>query len=367
MKIGILGTIWLNIPPEGYGGTEEVLYNLTNGLSDRGHQVSLFGPATAKVRGTVIPTVDKPLRDQNIEWTNISYILQHITAAFDRAGEFDLLHVHLNKSQDYLALPLAVNSAVPVVFTLHFKVPTPAYKPDRYMLLHKYRAFPFTSISDSQREADLNFIATVYNCLDLSRFPFSDKTDDYFVWLGKVNPVKGTKEAIKAAKMANVKLYVLGAVDEAEPALKAYYEQEVKPLIDGERIIWKGELGSEEKARLLGGAKGFLNPILWDEPFGLVMAESQAVGTPVISFRRGAALELIIDGKTGYLVDTVDQMVEKIKIIDKIDRRACRKNIEENFIIEKMIDGYEKAYEIAIKNWSTYLEKQKSLLKQNIS
>ncbi len=363
MKIGIVGTIWLNIPPKGYGGTEDVLYNLANGLVERGHQVSLFGPKTAKVKGTVIPTVEKPLRDLNVEWTNVAYILHHITAAFDRAEEFDLLHVHLNKSQDYCALPLAVFSPVPVLFTLHFKLPTPTYKQDRYAILHKYRALPFTSISDSQRGVGLNFVATVYNSLDLKKFPFSEKSDDYFVWLGKVNPVKGTKEAIKAAKMAGVKLYVLGAVDEAEPTLHAYYEEEIKPLIDGEQIIWMGEVEVEEKARLLGGAKAFLNPILWEEPFGLVMAESQAVGTPVISFRRGAAPELVVDGKTGFLVDTVDQMVEKMKQIDKIDRKACRKNIEEKFTIAKMIDGYEKAYQTTRQHWNTYLNGAKESIK----
>ena len=155
-------------------------------------------------------------------------------------------------------------------------------------------------------------------------------------------------------------------MDGGVPEYFRYYEDEVKPLIDGKQIIWVGELGIEEKAQIIGNARGFLSPILWDEPFGLVMAESQAVGTPVISFRRGAALELVIDGKTGYLVDTVDQMVEKIKDIDKIDRKACRKNIEDKFTMDKMIDGYEKEYEITIKKWGSYLGEQKELIKQSI-
>lgn len=366
MKIGIVGTIWLNIPPEGYGGTEEVLYNLTNGLVDNGHQVSLFGPATAKVKATVIPTVEKPLMDQNVEWSNVSYILNHLTTAFDKASQFDILHVHLNKSQDYMALPLAMHSDVPVLFTLHFKVPTPTYKKDRYFVLHKYRRLPFTSISDSQRDSGLNFVATVYNGLDLKKFPFSENSDDYFVWLGKVNPVKGTKEAIAAAKKAGVKLLVLGAVEVADPTYLTYYEQEVKPLIDGRQIVWVDELGFLEKVKILGRAKAMLNPILWDEPFGLVMAEAQAVGTPVIAFRRGAAKELVIDGKTGFLVDNLYEMAEKMKLVDRIDRRECRKNVEAKFTIENMIDGYERAYEITRVNWQHYLDEQRALLKQGI-
>lgn len=366
MRIGIVGTIWLNIPPSGYGGTEEVLYNLTNGLVDKGHKVSLFGPATARVKGLVIPTIDKPLREQGVEWTNFPYILNHITTAFDHASEFDILHIHLNKSQDYCALPLAVYSKTPVLFTLHFKVPTATFRKDRFLVLHKYRALPFTSISDSQREKEMNFIATVYNALDLNNFPFQDNPQDYFVWIGKVNPVKGTKEAIEVAKKAGIRLYVVGVIEEGVPEYLKYYEDEVRPLIDGKQIIWVGELNTYEKAKIVGNARAFLNPILWDEPFGLVMAEAQAVGTPVISFKRGAALELVLDGKTGYLVEDIDQMVDKIKQIDKIDRKECRKNIEDKFTITKMVDGYEEAYEITIANWQKYLDQQRGLLKQII-
>lgn len=357
MKIGVVGTIWLDIPPKGYGGTEEVLYNLVNGLVDNGHDVTLFAPATSLVKAKVFPTVDIPLRSQNIDWNNLTYTLFHLTEAFDNADSFDILHVHLNKAQDYIALPLARFSKTPVVFTFHFKLPTDSYNKDRYKILSKYNKFPFTSISNSQRAGvDLNFIKTIYNSLDINRFPFSEKASDYFVWLGKVNPVKGTKEAILAAKKAGVKLYVLGAIEKGVTHMHEYYEKEVKPLIDNEQIIWVGEVSLEEKAKILGGAKAFLNPILWEEPFGLVMAEAQAVGTPVISFNRGAAPEVVIDGVTGFLVKDIDEMVEKMKIIDSIDRKACRKNVEEKFTIEKMIAGYTQAYEITIKNWEKYVQ-----------
>lgn len=367
MKIGIVGTIWLNTPPANYGGTEGVVYNLTNGLSKKGHEVTFFGPKTAQVQARIIPTVEKPLRDQDISWGNFPYTLYHIATAFDYISQFDILHVHLNKSQDYASLPLASLSKIPVVFTLHFLVPSPSDRIDRYMVLTKYKHLPFISISDSQRDdIPLNFVKTVYNGFDIADYPFCEKPKDYFVWLGKVNPVKGTKEAILAAKKAGVKLVVLGAVDEGMPHMLEYYQKEVHPLIDDKQIIWVGKVDVAKKAKILGEAKAMLNPILWEEPFGLVMTEAQAVGTPVIAFDRGAAPELIIHGKTGFLVDTIDQMVEKIKQVDAIDRKTCRTHVEEKFTVESMIKGYEQAYTEVVANWSSYQNLQNKSASDNM-
>lgn len=357
MKIGVVGPIWLNIPPEKYGGTEEVVYNLVQGLHKKGEDVTLFGPGTSKVSAKVISVTDKPLRARNIDWSNITYTLLNITRAFDIENEFDIIHVHLNKSSDYFALPLAVYSKTPVIFTIHFKLPTETFKHDRLDLLYKYRNLPFTSISKDQvKDSPLNVVETVYNSVNADEYEFNPKPEDYFVWLGRVFPEKGTKEAILAAKKAGVVLKLMGVVDEGNAESVEYYEKEVKPLIDGKQIIWLGEVNLAEKSRVLGGAKAFLNPILWEEPFGLVMAESQLCGTPVISFDRGAAAEIILDGKTGFLVKTIDEMVEKMKEVDKLDRAACRHHIEENFNPSKMVDGYLAAYEKTIANWTSYKE-----------
>ena len=359
MKIGVVGPIWLNIPPKGYGGTEDVVYNLVNGLVDKGHAVTLFGPKTAKVKAKLFPTVDLPLQEAHVPWANVCYTLFHITEAFDRAGNFDVLHVHLNKSQDYLSLPLSLFSKTPVVFTIHFKHSDTPDKKDRLAVLVKYRSLPYTSISNSQRKmVDLNYIATVYNGLDLKRFPYSDIKGKYLVWLGRVHPDKGTKEAILAARQAGIKIYVMGLLDKTVPEMAAYFTREIKPLIDDKDVIWLEEVSHVEKTSILSGAIAMLNPIAWEEPFGLVMAEAQAVGTPVISFKRGAAEEVIIDGKTGFLVETLPEMVEKIKEVEYIDRAACRKNVEERFTIEKMVEGYEGAYHTAIQNWDTYKANQ---------
>lgn len=365
MKVGIVGTIWENTPPSHYGGTEEVVANLCNGLVDTGHDVTLFGPATTTTSAHLSPTVSAPLRQKNIPWENIGYPIYHMTQAFERAEEFDILHVHLNKMQDYFMLPLAYNSPTPVVFTLHFKIPTPSYHADRYAVLEKYRQLPFTSISQSQHtNSDLNVVQTVYNSINLNEYPFSANTDDYFLWINKILPYKGTKEAILAAKKAGVKLILAGPVEEGVAAYKEYFEKEVKPLIDGTQITYVGPITQPEKAKLYGRAKALLNPILWEEPFGLVMAESQACGTPVIAFNNGSAPEVIENGKTGFLVDTVDDMADNIQKIDILNRQDCRQFAQDHFSIDQMTKGYEEAYQTVISNWDEYIQKEKEVLKE---
>lgn len=363
MKIGVIGTVWLNTPPAGYGGTEQVIYNIVNTLTQQGHDVTLFAPATAKVKAKLVPTLDRPLRELNIPWENISYPLSHLTQVYESKEKFDVLHMHLNKNQDYMALPFALYRNVPTLFTLHFRVPDARYKSDRFMLLHKYRALPFSSISKSQQAPDkLNYVANVYNSLSLEEYPFNPTPKDYFVWLGKIIPIKGPKEAILAAKKADVKLIVMGAIEPGVPEAMTYFEEEILPLIDGKQVILKENVSLKEKAKILGGAIAMLNPILWEEPFGLVMIEAQATGTPVIAFSRGAAPEVIQDGKTGFLVNTIDEIVEKIKVIDNIDRQACRDWVKKEFANEIMGERYIEAYKNVSANWDTYASNQWKLI-----
>lgn len=368
MKIGVVGPLWHNIPPEKYGGTEDVVFSLVNGLVDRKHDVTLFGPKTARVAAKVHSTVNRPLREDGLPWTDVGYTLLHITEAFDKADQFDILHVHLNKIQDYIALPLALHSEIPTLFTLHFKIPEIEQKEkhDRHLLLKKYKMLPFVSISNAQRKSiDVRYVVTVYNGIGLNRFHFSDRSGNYLVWLGKVAPFKGTKEAILAAKRKDMKIYLMGTIERGVPELSEYYDKEVAPLIDDKQVIWLGEVSYDEKASIISGAKALLNPIQWEEPFGLVMAEAQAAGTPVISFRRGAATELVRDGETGFLVDTLEEMVEKITDVEHLDRKACRDNIAQHFTVEKMVEGYEDAYRDVIKNWEKYRKEQHNLLKSS--
>ncbi len=358
MRIAIAGTLWLNTPPQNYGGTEEVIYNLVQGLVKKGHEVTFFGPATANMNAKIIPTIPTPLREQYVPWENNTYTLFHFTEVFDRAHDFDIVHVHLNKAQDYVSLPFSVYRNTPTLFTPHFRIPDALYKPDRYKVLQKYRHLPYSSISESQQKKDYNFITNVYNSVDLAKYSFSPQTESYFVWLGKITSFKGTKEAILAAKKAKKQLYILGVIEHGVEENLQYYEKEISPHIDGKQIIFKESVGMPEKAKLLGKAKALLNPIQWDEPFGLVMIEAQATGTPVIAYKRGAAPEVVQDKKTGFLVESVDEMVEAIEKIDTIRRKDCRKFIKDNFSVEKMVEGYERAYQDVLQHWIEYYEKQ---------
>lgn len=351
LRIAQIGPLWENIPPEKYGGTEWIVHSLTEGLVKKGHDVTLFACGTSKTSAKLVSVYPRPLFRDGIPWTNIMYTLLHITEAFDHADDFDIIHMHLNKSSDFLALPLARAFKNKVVFTFHFPYPLsrPEHdkRPDQHLVLQKYKDLHYISISNSQRRGgeNLNWAGTVYNGIEIDKFRFNPNPKDYFLWLGKINPDKGTKNAILAAKQAEVRLLIAGAIDKLEGADYLYYQNEIKPLFDDKQIIYTGEANLVEKNKLYGEAKGFLNPIQWNEPFGLVMAESMATGTPVIAFRQGAAPEIIEDGVNGYIVDTVDQMVDKIKQIDQIDRKKCRERVEQHFTSEQMVENYCHIYE----------------------
>lgn len=347
MKIAQVAPLWENIPPQLYGGTERIVYYLTEGLVKKGYEVTLFACGTSKTSARLISVYPRPLFRDGVPWTNVMYPLLNITEAFDRASDFDLIHVHLNKSSDYFSLPLAKPIKEKVVFTFHFPYPKSQNRQDRHLVLQKYKDLQYISISNAARQGgeNLNWLATVYNGVDLRLYQFNPTPKDYFLWLGKFNADKGVKEAILSAKKAGVKLLVAGAIDLLEGEDLWYYQNEVKPLIDNQQIVYVGELNDEQKNKVYGEAIGFLNPIQWNEPFGLVMAEAMATGTPVISFNNGAAPEIIVDGKTGFLVENIDQMVEKIREIGKINRMECRQRVEQYFTIEKMIDEYCKIYE----------------------
>jgi glycosyltransferase involved in cell wall biosynthesis len=204
----------------------------------------------------------------------------------------------------------------------------------------------------------------VYNSVNLTDYPFIQHPKNYLVWLGKVNPNKGTKEAILAAKEAGMPIHVMGKVDPGAPQMMSYYEQEIKPLLSLPHIFWHNGVSVKEKASILGNAHAMLNPIQWEEPFGLVMVEAQATGTPVIAFNRGAAPEVIQDGKTGFVVDTFADLVAKIKEVGTIKRSTCHEFVNTHFSISTMISGYERAYTQTISNWTKLQKKQQTHLKK---
>ncbi|HLD27164.1 MAG TPA: glycosyltransferase family 4 protein [Patescibacteria group bacterium] len=352
MKIVQIAPLWENIPPPLYGGTERIVSSITEGLVTKGHDVTLFAVGTSHTNAKLVSVYPRPLFRDHIAWTNIMYPLLNITEAFDREKEFDIIHMHLNKSSDYLALSLAVPIKHKVVFTLHFPYPVAQNRDDRHAVFQKYKDLNYISISNSQRRGgeNMNWIATVYNGIDLTPFTLNHSPQNYLLWLGKFNPDKGTREAIQAAQKAGMTIKIAGAIDKLEGANFEYWEKEVKPLIDNHRVIFVGEVDDVKKNKLYGNAYAFLNPIQWNEPFGLVMVEAMATGTPVISFKNGAAPELIKNNETGYLVDTVDEMVEAIGKIDAIDRKTCRLHVEKHFTEAIMTNNYEDVYQKILDN-----------------
>lgn len=356
LKIAQVAPLWENIPPPHYGGTERVVHYLTEGLVNKGHDVTLFACGTSETTAKLLSVYPRPLFRDNVPWINIMYPLLNITEAFDRQDQFDIIHIHLNKSSDYIALPLAVPIKKKVVFTFHFPYPSAPEQKDRKAVLEKYKDLQYVSISHSQRHGgeNLNWVGNVYNGIDLKLYTPFENRGDYLLWLGKFNPDKGAIDAIMAADKLGLKLVVAGAIDSLEGADKNYYTEKIAPLLKEKGIDSLGEVSDAEKNKLYDNALAFLNPIKWNEPFGLVMAEAHAAGCPVISYANGASTEIIKDGVTGFLVDQSEGVDGLCKAIDKLRslsnekyvkmRRSARENIEQNFSIEKMVDGYEEVY-----------------------
>ncbi len=347
LKIAQVGSLWETTPPPGYGGTERVQYSLTEGLVKQGHRVTLFACGGSETSGELVSVYPRPLFRDGIPWTNLMYPLLNITAAFDRQAEFDIIHMHLNKSSDYLSMPLAKSISHKVVFTLHFPYPSSQKRLDRHKVFQKYKDLNFVSISEAARRGgeNLNWRATVYNGITIDEFSFSDAPGNHFIWLGKFNPDKGVHIAMEACLKAKKKLVLAGKIDVQEKEDYRYFKEKIEPFIDNDQISYIGEVGGRKKSDFLGSGIAFLNPIEWNEPFGLVMTESMACGTPVISYSNGAAPELIRDGTTGILVKNIDEMLQAMEKAHTLSRKACRSHVKERFGAEQMTSSYERVYQ----------------------
>lgn len=355
LRIAQIAPLWHPIPPPEYGGTERVVHSLTEGLVEKGFQVTLFACGTSKTAAKLVSVYPRSLVTDHYPWTSIMYPLLNINEAFKRAQDFDIIHMHLNKGSDYIALPICRPVQEKVLFTLHF--PYPSYHSptksitDKHAVFQEFNYLQYSSISNAQRRGgeNLNWLGTVYNGIDSASYTYNQIPSDYFLWLGKFNLDKGTKLAILAAKKARAKLILAGKIDLLEEEDNRYFKEEIEPLIDNIQIRYVGEVGGQEKNDLLGHALALLNPIQWNEPFGLVMTEAMACGTPVIAFNCGAAAEIVSHQQTGYLVDSIDAMVEAMAKIGAIKRKQCRMRVEEKFTKEIMVEGYIKLYEKMLK------------------
>lgn len=348
LRIAQVAPLWITIPPLKYGGIERIVAMLCDDLIDKGHEVTLFAAPGSKTKAKLISVFDKPLLDANIPWSNPIWNLRNLSLATEMAnkGEFDVIHSHL----DLWTLFFHNLTKVPVLHTMHnplYRTNADANKDDRLRLFtEEAERTNIVFISQSAKnQAMLEFpekrARIIYNGIDLSHFRFNEKGGDHFVWIARVNKHKGIENAITAAEKLNVKLLLAGRID---PTQIEYFEIYIKPHLN-EKIKYVGELTEEQLSDFYGPAKACLYPIEWEEPFGLVVAESMACGTPVIAYRRGSMPELIEDGKTGFVIDSdIDLLTEAMKKVDQIDRRLVRRRVEEKFSKEKMVENYEKTY-----------------------
>jgi glycosyltransferase involved in cell wall biosynthesis len=331
MRVAMLGSISWRTPPRAYGPWELVTSLLTEALVARGVDVTLFATldsqTSAKLEG-VAPRgySEDPALDAKV-WEAL-----HVAHLFERAGEFDLIH----NQADFVPLVFSRLVATPVVTTIHgFSSPRILPVFERYADRQHY-----VSISDADRAPSLAYAATIHHGIEVGKFPFDRDGGDDLLFFGRIHPDKGAGEAIRAARAAGRKLVMCGLVQD-----EGYHQREVAPFIDGKAVEYRGVVGGEERLRALGAARGLLHLIHFDEPFGLSVIEAMACGTPVIAHRRGSMPELIEDGVTGFLVDSFDEAIAAIERLGEIDRRACRRAVEERFTVDRMADEYLALYE----------------------
>lgn len=361
MKIAQIAPPWITIPPKNYGGTESVIYNLVEELVARGHDVTLFAPGDARTSAKLVSFYPKSLLSEGVPWTSHLKAYYHLHKAIEhvREQDFDIVHTHLSSASDMYLFPLTASLSTPHVTTLHSNFPFDRSPTgwtgdaDRYYM--DWAPFiPVVAISESARaqvKFPLDFVGVVYNGIDMRQFTTArrQKREDFFVWLGRFTPEKAPHLAIEAARQADVPLVLAGTIDRYAKTSVDYFHKEIEPQIDKKRVRYAGPVNMKQKVSLLRRARGFLNPIEWEEPFGMVMIEAMALGCPVISFKRGAASEIVVHGETGFLVKTLDEMVEFIPRLDEIDRETLRPYVEQHFSACVMAQNYVKIYEQVIK------------------
>lgn len=338
MKILQIAPAWIDTPPKEYGGTEWVIYNLLKGLNNLGHNATLFATRKSHAPGKLKSVFEKSFLDLDIPWEAALPSLLHYHQAFKLAPDYDFVHAHLSSQTDILILPFLSDLAdqnIPSVATIHGHRPYDRYSNmDSHYLRFYGRKVNVINISRAMEKVSprpLNRVGFIHNSLDPSKIKYNSKGGSYLTWLGKIIPDKGTHEAISIAKSLGEQLVFAGVVDKFQPKSVEYFDKKIKPLIDGSQIIYLGPADLKLKNQMLGGAKGFLNPINWLEPFGMVMLESMAAGTPVISYSLGAAPELIVHGKTGFLVTSRKQMVNSVAKLKLLKRRDCREHVVQHF------------------------------------
>jgi glycosyltransferase involved in cell wall biosynthesis len=345
LRIAQISPLFESVPPRGYGGTERVVSWLTEELVRMGHEVTLFASGDSTTRAKLLAQCEKALWQDPACLETLSHHVLEMERVFRRAREFDVLHFHT----DFLHFPLLRHCDVPAVTTLHGALNTTDHGP----LFAEYPDVELISISDSQRGelAFANFRATVHHGAPLELHRFEPKPGSYLAFLGRASPQKGLDRAIRIAIATGQKLRVAARIC---PEERGYYAEVIQPLLRdaGPVVEMVGEVGGDDKARFLAGARALLFPIDWEEPFGLVMFEALATGTPVIAWRNGSVPEVIDHGRTGFIVEDLEQALAAVQVVDSIDRRACREEFERRFTSERMAEDYVAVYRALAKGRS---------------
>ena len=358
MKIVHIAPPWIRIPPKNYGGTEAVIANLVNEQVAEGHDVTLLAPGDAKTSASLKSFFPQSLIETGVPWQGHLKAFYHFykSVEYIKEHDFDIVHTHLSSSSDMYLFPLMASLVTPHITTLHSHFPFDRVQSWTGDADEYYKEWflpePMVAISEYERNHTpypLNFVGVVHHGLPTSFFKNAVKEpEDYLMWLGRFMPEKGAHLAIQVAQQAGVPLILAGIVDRYVTESVAYFEEQIKPHIDGTQIKYVGPVNTRRKISLLSKARGFLNPIQWEEPFGMVMIEAMSVGCPVISFARGAAPEIIEDGISGFLVNTVEEMSERIPRLAKLSRPATRDYVEEKFCVRTMAQEYGKIYQKVI-------------------
>ncbi len=336
MRIAQVAPLAEAVPPKLYGGTERVVFWLTEELVRQGHRVTLFASGDSRTSAELVPCVPQSLRLAGIR-DHIASHLVMLNEVRARAEEFDLIHFHVDLLQHVLFRDLAHKC----VTTLHGRLDLPDFMP----VFTTFPEMPQVSISDSQRAPmppNVNWLATVYHGLPVTVCPFNQKGGDYLAFLGRISPEKRPDRAIEIAKQAQVPLRIAAKVD---PADETYFEEEIEPLLAHPLIEFIGEIDEGAKCEFLGNALAVLFPIDWPEPFGLVMIEAMSAGTPVIAFNSGSVPEIITPGESGFIVNSVEEAAAAVGPVRRLSRFAVRARFEARFTAPRMAQDYVRAYE----------------------
>jgi glycosyltransferase involved in cell wall biosynthesis len=336
LRIAQVAPLVESVPPESYGGTERIASYLTEELVGLGHEVTLFASGGSKTKAKLVPISERPLRSDAAVNDPLSKTIVEIEEVLKRSEDFDIVHFH----DGYVHFPLMRHLRIPAVTTMHGRMDLPDLAP----IFREFSDLPLVSISDQQRKPlpGANWIATVQHGLPADLYSFQAEPEDYVAFVGRISPEKGPDRAIEIAKRAGVVLKIAAKVDKVD---EQYFESEIKPLLDSPLIEFIGEVNEPEKNTLLGGARALLFPIDWPEPFGLVMIESLACGTPVIAFNCGSVPEVLEHGKTAFIVETVAEAEQALRKIQQISRAVCRQEFERRYTARKMTEDYVRVYE----------------------